>query len=75
MTKAQATKKLTDRISTMTTPFIVQVLKDMAKPWDKRTSEESMVRAYLFQEFENREGEDAVDALFDIIEALEESKR
>ena len=47
----------------------------MAKPWDQRTEEERIVRAYLFEEYENRNGEDAVDMLFDLIEEIEESKR
>tara|TARA_R100000278_G_C5389796_1_gene135639 strand:+ start:116 stop:349 length:234 start_codon:yes stop_codon:yes gene_type:complete len=73
--KEQAINKLQNRISKMSDTMIISCLKDMAKPWDQRTEEERIVRAYLFEEYENRNGEDAVDMLFDLIEEIEESKR
>ena len=75
MTKQEAQKRLTNRISKMSNDMIIAVLKDMAKPWDKYTQEERMVKAYLYHEYEMRNGEDAVDMLLDVIEAIEESKR
>ena len=75
MTKQQAKAKLTNRIAKMSDTMIIAVLKDMAKPWDKYTEEERMVKAYLYDEYETRNGEDAVDMLLDVIEAIEESKR
>lgn len=75
MTKQEAKARLTNRIAKMSDTMIIAVLKDMAKPWDKYTEEERMVKAYLYDEYETRNGEDAVDILLDVIEAIEESKR
>jgi len=75
MTKKAAVTRLKNKISKMSNEIIVSVLKDMAKPWDKYTSEERMVKAYLYDEYEDRNGEEAVDILLDVIEAIEESKR
>tara|TARA_R100001163_G_scaffold14222_1_gene13057 strand:+ start:3988 stop:4218 length:231 start_codon:yes stop_codon:yes gene_type:complete len=75
MTKQEAKARLTNRIAKMSDTMIIAVLKDMAKPWDKYTEEERMVKAYLYDEYETRNGEDAVDMLLDVIEAIEESKR
>lgn len=75
MTKQEAKARLTNRIAKMSDTMIIAVLKDMAKPWDKYTEEERMVKLYLYHEYETRNGEDAVDMLLDVIEAIEESKR
>jgi hypothetical protein len=75
MTKQKAKARLTNRIAKMSDTMIIAVLKDMAKPWDKYTEEERMVKAYIYDEYEKRNGEDAVDMLLDVIEAIEESKR
>ena len=75
MTKKAAVTRLKNKISKMSNEMILSVLKDMAKPWDKYTSEERMVKAYLYDEYEDRNGEEAVDILLDVMEAIEESKR
>lgn len=75
MTKKAAVTRLKNKISKMSDQMILAVLKDMAKPWDKYTSEERMVKAYLYDEYEDRNGEEAVDILLDVMEAIEESKR
>lgn len=75
MTKQEAINKMKTKISGMSDDLIISVLKSMAKPWDKYTHEERMVKAYLYDEYENRNGEEAVDLLLDIIEAIEESRR
>ena len=75
MTKQEAKARLTNRIAKMSDTMIIAVLKDMAKPWDQYSQEERMVKAYLYDEYETRNGEDAVDMLLDLIEAIEESKR
>jgi hypothetical protein len=75
MTKKAAVTRLKNKISKMSDEMILSVLKDMAKPWDKYTSEERMVKAYLYDEYEDRNGEEAVDILLDVMEAIEESKR
>jgi lipopolysaccharide biosynthesis regulator YciM len=75
MTVQQARQKMINKISKMDDTLIIAVLKDMAKPWDKYTEQERMVKAYLYDEYEKRNGEDAVDMLLDIIEELEESRR
>tara|TARA_R110000787_G_scaffold203112_1_gene313651 strand:+ start:364 stop:591 length:228 start_codon:yes stop_codon:yes gene_type:complete len=75
MTKQEARARLTNRIAKMSDKMIIACLKDMAKPWDKYTEEERMVKAYIYDQYEKRNGEDAVDMLLDVIEAIEESKR
>ena len=72
MTKQQAKQKLINRISKMKTDFIVSVLRSMVKHWKSYSEEERMVRAFLFDEYEKREGEEATDILLDVIEALEQ---
>ena len=59
MTKKAAVTRLKNKISKMSDEMILSVLKDMAKPWDKYTSEERMVKAYLYDEYEDRNGEEA----------------
>jgi len=75
MTKEAAIQRLKNRISKMSDDMIIAVLTDMAKPWDKYSHEERMVKAYLYDQYEQRNGEEAVDILLDTIEAIEESRR
>lgn len=72
MTKQEARQRLKNKISTYSTDMIISILKGMVKFWKNYTEEERMVRAYLFDEYESREGEDATDLLLDIIEAMEQ---
>ena len=72
MTKQQARQRLINKIASYKTDLIVSILKGMVKHWKEYTEEERMVRAYLFDEYERREGEEATDILLDVIEALEE---
>jgi hypothetical protein len=44
----------------------------MVKHWRTYSEEERMVRAYLFDAYESREGEEETDILLDVIEAMEQ---
>ena len=71
-----ARQKLINKISTMKSGLIISCLDNMAKPWDHRTEEERMVRAYMLDELETRiNDEDQFDCFLDKLEELEESKR
>lgn len=72
MTKQEARQRLKNKISSHSTDMIISILKSMVKFWRDYTEEERMVRAFLFDEYESREGEDATDLLLDIIEAMEQ---
>lgn len=72
MTRQEAKQRLQNKIATYSTDMIISILKGMVKFWKEYTQEERMVRAYLFDEYEKREGEEATDLLLDIIEALEQ---
>ena len=70
-----AKQKLQAKIESMKTSFIVTTLNTLAKPWDKYSVEERIVRTHLLKCYEERMGEDAVDSLMDDLEILEESRR
>ncbi len=72
MTKQQARQRLINKTKSFSSDQIVAILKSMVKHWRSYTEEERMVRAYLFDAYEAKEGEEATDILLDVIEALEQ---
>lgn len=65
---ANATTPLHAKIQTLTTQAITDALFVMEKPWDDFSGDERTVRAELLGAYEERCGEDAVDALMDRLE-------
>jgi hypothetical protein len=72
MTKQEARQKLINKINSFSTNKILSILKGMVKHWRTYSEEERMVRAYLFDAYESREGEEETDILLDVIEAMEQ---
>lgn len=71
MTKQEAKQRLANRINKYTATEIKKIILDMAKPMREYTEEEKIVRAFLFDAYENKTSEDRVDQLLDYVEAIE----
>lgn len=65
MSASEARTKLQAKIQTMDTGLITAAVRMIGG--GMVSVEEQMVRAYLIEEYENRNGEDAADALMDSI--------
>ncbi len=70
MTAEQAENKMTTKIQSLSDEQLEAALVAINKDWNAYTPEERTVRSALLNEYENRNGGDAVDAMMDKLDEL-----